>query len=242
MAASTYNIGKVVKKLEPTHPGLSISKVRYLESKGLVNPQRTKSGYRVYTDEDIRRLDAVLKLQETCFYPLQVIKDKLDAADGAPLEELSSREVQAAEEDMIVHSPHFLDDLPALIGIPISFVRQLSEAGIVTIQRGRHGREFVDGHDVPTIRSAFELKRYGLEPRLLRQYVQQANRELPTFRQILSTTMGRQGTLDDPRTVETFDTTLANLLELTGRIRNDIVRQSLRREFKHPEAQCAPVE
>ena len=54
--AGYLTIGKVVKKLQQEYPDLSISKVRYLQEEGLLNPSRTPSGYRLYSQRDVRRL------------------------------------------------------------------------------------------------------------------------------------------------------------------------------------------
>ena len=88
---TTYTIGKVVKMLSASFPDLTVSKVRYLESEGLVSPTRTKSGYRTYSDRDVKRLETVLRLQSSCFYPLAVIREKLNALDaGENIEELEA--------------------------------------------------------------------------------------------------------------------------------------------------------
>ena len=61
MADSGFlTIGKVVKKLQQQYPDLSISKVRYLQDEGLLNPSRTPSGYRLYSQRDVRRLETIL--------------------------------------------------------------------------------------------------------------------------------------------------------------------------------------
>ena len=61
-APSYFSIGKLVKLLEVDFPDISISKVRYLESKGLVNPERSTSGYRRYSEKDANQLRWVLSL------------------------------------------------------------------------------------------------------------------------------------------------------------------------------------
>lgn len=76
--AGYLTIGKVVKRLQSQYPDLSISKVRYLEDEGLLTPSRTPSGYRLYSQSDIRRLETILYLQKSRFMPLQVIKDQLE--------------------------------------------------------------------------------------------------------------------------------------------------------------------
>ena len=239
-SADTYTIGKVVKRLQPAFPDLTVSKVRFLETEGLVKPKRTKSGYRVYTERDIQRLEAVLRLQSTCFYPLQVIKEKLDAADeGAALPELGEAGTTLPEQDeRMLAAQHVLEELPDAISVPAAFIRSLVDAGIVMPVRGAKGRTLIDGRDIPLIRSAYELKRYGMDPRFLRPYVQQANRELPIFKQMLSAGIGRAGSLDDAKTRESFDRMLASLLTLTNSVRDALVMREVRREFNYPQPEA----
>ena len=90
MADAGYlTIGKVVKKLQQRYPDLSISKVRYLQDEGLLNPSRTPSGYRLYSQRDVRRLERILYLQKNRFLPLSVIREELEREDNgdAPLPE-----------------------------------------------------------------------------------------------------------------------------------------------------------
>lgn len=85
MADAGYlTIGKVVKRLRPQYPDLSISKVRYLEDEGLLTPSRTPSGYRLYSQGDVHRLETILYLQKNRFLPLSVIKEQLDGERGRP--------------------------------------------------------------------------------------------------------------------------------------------------------------
>lgn len=231
----TYTIGKVVKKLQVTYPDLSVSKVRFLEAEGLLTPRRTKSGYRTYTDKDIERLEAVLRLQKSCFYPLSVIKEKLDAAEaGAAVPELSDEAAPAPEETL--PATIALEDLPDVLGVSAAFARTLADAGFVELAQDERGKTIISRTDALIVRTASELKRYGIDPRLLRPYLQQANRELPIFKQVLNSAVGRQGSLEDPRTREAFDESLERLLALTSSIRDALLTRELRREFKYPDA------
>lgn len=233
--AGTYTIGKVVKRLQPSFPDLTVSKVRYLEAEGLVNPRRTKGGYRTFSEKDVERLATVLRLQKTCFYPLSVIKEKLEAADaGEALPELGAAAGDEIDERALT-GVHALEDVQDLFGVPVSFARSLADAGLVALTRDERGKAAVDGADVPLLRTAHELKRYGLDPRFLRPYVQQANRELPIFKQVLSTVAGRPGTLEDARAREAFDERLSRLLSLTNSVRDTLVTRELRREFNYPK-------
>ena len=77
-------IGAVCAALRIEHPDISISKIRYLEEQGLLHPQRTRGGYRLFAQEDVERLRTILRLQRDEFLPLRVIREELEkAAEGA---------------------------------------------------------------------------------------------------------------------------------------------------------------
>src|SRR5204862_5490781 len=70
-------IGAVCRRLKPEFPDVSISKIRYLEGEGLVTPRRTQGGYRLFSEEDLERLETILRLQRDEFLPLRVIRQEL---------------------------------------------------------------------------------------------------------------------------------------------------------------------
>ena len=235
--SETFTIGQVVKKLSAAYPDLSVSKVRFLEAEGLISPARTKGGYRTYSEHDVDRLEKVRRLQKTCFYPLSVIKERLDALDeGKDLEELS-KDAETLDADALADEDHALDELPDLIGVPVAFARTLQEMGFLQFKRDDTGRWMLDGQDVPLVRAAYELKRYGIDPRLLKPHIQRANREVPMLKQVLSSTLGRQGSLDDPKTRQAFDEQLERLIELGGTVGDCLIRREVRREFNYPAVQ-----
>jgi DNA-binding transcriptional MerR regulator len=80
--AAQVSIGDVLNQLRDEFPDITISKIRFLESQGLVEPERTPSGYRKFSPRDVERLRFVLRLQREQFLPLKVIKDRLDEADA----------------------------------------------------------------------------------------------------------------------------------------------------------------
>ena len=87
MSARSYlSIGDVLTLLRQEFPDITISKIRFLESQGLVNPERTPSGYRKFYEHDVERLRWVLRQQREHFLPLKVIKDRLDdgSAEAGP--------------------------------------------------------------------------------------------------------------------------------------------------------------
>ncbi len=76
-----HNIGEVLDVLRPDFPGITIPKIRFLEDKGLIKPERTPSGYRKFSVEDIDRLRYILRMQRDHYLPLRVIGEHLDAID-----------------------------------------------------------------------------------------------------------------------------------------------------------------
>jgi DNA-binding transcriptional MerR regulator len=83
----SHSIGEVLNRLKDEFEDITISKIRFLEAEGLINPDRTESGYRKFADGDIDRLRYVLRAQRDRYLPLKVIKDELDRIDhGLPLE------------------------------------------------------------------------------------------------------------------------------------------------------------
>ena len=76
---SHLSIGEVLALLQHDYPDITISKIRFLESQGLLNPERTPSGYRKFYDQDVEQLRWVLRQQKENFLPLKVIKDRLAA-------------------------------------------------------------------------------------------------------------------------------------------------------------------
>src|SRR5207247_2681811 len=70
-------IGAVCRRLQDEFPDISISKIRYLEDQGLLAPRRTQGGYRLFTEDDVERLETILRLQRDEFLPLRVIRQEL---------------------------------------------------------------------------------------------------------------------------------------------------------------------
>ncbi len=116
MASRSYlSIGDVLTLLRREFPDITISKIRFLESQGLVNPERTPSGYRKFYDHDVERLRWVLVQQREHFLPLRVIKDRLESAgDGSlPPEDDPGDLAVAGSREEPGHDPGMDDPVPA---------------------------------------------------------------------------------------------------------------------------------
>ena len=91
------SIGEVLAQLLEEFPDVTISKIRFLESQGLIEPERTPSGYRKFTGEEVERLRFILREQRTNYLPLRIIKDKLDD-DTADISRDISRDIMMPSE------------------------------------------------------------------------------------------------------------------------------------------------
>lgn len=241
MADAEYlTIGKVVKKLQQQYPDLSISKVRYLQDEGLLNPARTPSGYRLYSQRDVRRLETILYLQKNRFLPLSVIREELERADSgqAPVEAAGVETVSLPAEDAeLARKLHPIDRMPELVGTSVSFVRQLSEAGVIELRRSPHGRDLVDGRDFPLIRVCDELRHFGIGPKNLRQYVIAANRESAMFEQALVVFARKGGGVeieDTDAARQRFDQAFSRMLGLTNAVRDELITRRVKEPFSDP--------
>lgn len=216
-------IGKVVKRLQASYPDLSVSKVRFLEDEGLINPARTPGGYRLYSTRDVERLEAILFLQKNRFMPLSVIKEELDRAQDP--KEIVRGKPAADEEPVddpdVIEKLHPIERMPELTGISVAFVRQLAEVGAIRLRRSPHGRDLVDGHDFKLIRAADQLRRFGIGTKNIRQYVMAANRESGMFAQALAVYAKKAAAEGDRRL---FDNALDQMISLTNVIRESLIR------------------
>jgi len=158
-------IGAVRDRLADEFPDISISKIRYLEGRGLLVPRRTQSGYRLYSDDDVERLRTILRLQRDEFLPLRVIREEL-ASPGA------KRRAQSRKRgpDGAFASPEPEVDLRTLCertGVDAAFVRELEDYGLLE-PRVEDGERHYPEPDVEVVDACMRLARFGIEPRNLR--------------------------------------------------------------------------
>jgi DNA-binding transcriptional MerR regulator len=192
------SIGEVLEQLRPDFPGLNISKIRYLESEGLVEPERTPSGYRKFAHQDVERLRYVLTAQREHYLPLKVIREHLDALDRGleppalpatgpqvPRVVLSGDGMPSPEAFAGGGSTLRLSrrELLEAAGIEESLLDQLVDFGMV---RMRPGSKHFDGDALVVARTAGELATYGLEPRHLRAFKTSADREVGLVEQVVA--------------------------------------------------------
>ena len=190
--SSYLTIGEVVQRLKREFADLSVSKLRYLEDEGLIEPSRTESGYRQFSIPDVERITLILRLQSQYFLPLSVINKKLrEHALGNPVPEIDAilgvKRASTDEDTPVVAAQLDLADAARLTRAPESFIRELQDFGIIHNTQLSTGRG-IEGGDLDCIRAAWGLRSIGVEPRHLRMYVTFADRESLVYEQFLRPT------------------------------------------------------
>ncbi len=172
-------IGEVVRRLRDEFPDISISKIRYLEDEGLLTPRRTRGGYRLFSGDDLERLQTILRLQRDEFLPLRVIREELDAP-GAK-ERKRRRPTGLSEHiDWIDR-----DELCRRAGISLEQAKELEEFGLLSASgTGGDKRYLETDADVAAI--CEQLSRYGIAPRHLRSFRTAADRESALLEQLVA--------------------------------------------------------
>jgi DNA-binding transcriptional MerR regulator len=223
-------IGEVVDRLVSAYPDLSISKLRFLEDEGLISPERTPGGYRKFTQSDLQRVEVVLRLQKEHFLPLAVIREKLAELDrGRIPPELRQSAVVAEPVALPFDEAETVpvDEVPNSFGVPVSFVRELADFGLIALAPGDHGDE-VSRADIAIVHATWDLRRFGVEPRHLRMYETFADREAAFFSQILMPSFLHR----TPETRQKLIETLNELTSLTDELKGRLLRRALGRVFE----------
>jgi hypothetical protein len=123
-APRLHTIGSVCRRLQSDFPDISISKIRYLEDQGLLSPKRTRGGYRLFSEDDVERLETILRLQRDEFLPLRVIRQEL-AAPAAKDRRRRRAGLTSAEPAIGV------EELCEKAGISLQQARELTEYGLL---------------------------------------------------------------------------------------------------------------
>ena len=161
-------IGTVCNRLQDEFPDVSISKIRYLEDQGLLNPRRTQGGYRLFSEDDVERLETILRLQRDEFLPLRVIRQELEAGAGKRRRRRSM--VDAGEEELE------LEELCERAGITAERARQLEEFGLLE-SRVEDGQRIYAESEADIAAACEALGRFGIDARNLRAFRTAAERE-----------------------------------------------------------------
>ncbi|MFF9768684.1 MerR family transcriptional regulator [Streptomyces sp. NPDC014636] len=182
------SIGTVLNVLRDEFPEVTISKIRFLESEGLVEPRRTPSGYRKFSADDVERLGHVLRMQRDHYLPLKVIREHLDAmgrGEAVPLP-LVGRQRTAEDVPEPVEGPTVARvgkaELLAAAELDEAELKEWESYGLIApLEDGVYDAEAI------TVASLVaELGRFGIEPRHLRVMKAAADREAGLVDQVVA--------------------------------------------------------
>ena len=171
-------IGTVCGMLKEEFPDISISKIRYLEDQGLLAPRRTQGGYRLFSEEDLERLETILRLQRDEFLPLRVIRQEL--ASPAARDRKRRRPAGLTGDEVELD----LAGLCGRAGIDARLARELEEFGLLS-PRTQAGEKRYAELDADIALACGRLARFGIAPRHLRAFRTAADREAGLVEQVV---------------------------------------------------------
>jgi len=247
------SIGEVLEQLRDEFPDVTISKIRFLESQGLIDPERTPSGYRKFSDEDLERLRWILVQQRDHFLPLRVIKDRLDSFDGpgmppsepapvpeappslfddAALDAIDDEEDDAVEPLVEPTTETTTDELTRAelldaSGLTDAQLDDLEDHGLVAPTIGVGERALYDADALEVARLAAGFHARGVEARHLKMYKHFSEREAALFGQVLMPYILQR----NPTARAKLQGELEELARLGRRLRTVTLRQALRDEL-----------
>lgn len=233
-ARAYLSIGEVLTKLRGDFADITISKIRFLESEGLIEPQRTPSGYRKFTARDLDRLRYVLLAQRDQYLPLRVIKENLDALDrgleptpnGVAVPRttlgLATIDGELAPSAFGEHSEMRLsrEELLSASTLSEDQLVELESFGLI-ILRGRH----YDGDALSVAKAVAEMSAFGIEARHLRSFKTAADREIGLIEQVI-TPFTRQKSSEAKARAQEVQREMA---ALSVRLHSSLVRSGLNR-------------
>ncbi|MBL8775726.1 MAG: MerR family transcriptional regulator [Acidimicrobiales bacterium] len=236
------SIGEVLALLQQEFPDVTISKIRFLESQGLLDPERTPSGYRKFYEPDVERLRWILRQQRENFLPLKVIKGRLEEAGDQPVPpdpprlqavaplgaEAGSAPVVGGTDSStldagITSVSMTADELALAAGLTREMLVELEKYGLLS-GRSVGASVLYDDDALLVAQVAAAFLRHGIEPRHLRMYKVGADREAGFLEQIVTPVLKQRNPAARRQAVETVE-------ELTGlgqSLRAALLRESLR--------------
>jgi DNA-binding transcriptional MerR regulator len=168
----SYTIGEVVQRLRPEFPSLSVSKIRYLERRRLINLSRTRGGYRLFSNQDVELLRYILTLQDKEYLPLKVIKKRIEGGAPVPTGDSSAGDLSSILDERV----YTRDELADTLETETRFVDDLIAVGVI----GRTGE--LTQRDAEIARMALEMAKYSIQPRHLRGIMAAVEREAAMFK------------------------------------------------------------
>ena len=222
----TQSIGEVINGLRPEFPDVTVSKVRFLEAQGLINPGRSPSGYRMFTQEDVDRLRYVLSEQRDHFLPLKVIKSKLTSWDRGE-DATVPRDSGPAPEAYFGGAGISMagDELGRASGLSRAQMDELIAQGVLNPMELPDGRQVFRDEDLAIARAAYRLYARGFEGRHIRTLRLAADREVDLLGQLVTPLLHHR----NPKNRRLAAEVLADGASAGAKLQENLVRAKLRR-------------
>ncbi|MDQ2983618.1 MAG: MerR family transcriptional regulator [Actinomycetota bacterium] len=208
-----HTIGSVCRRLQAEFPDVSISKIRYLEDQGLLAPRRTQGGYRLFSEEDVERLETILRLQRDEFLPLRVIRQELAAPGGSAKDRRRRRPVGLAGAQADLD----LGELCDRAGVARELARELEDFGLIQANVEGGEKRYSEA-DVDVAAACAKFRRYGIDPRNLRKFRTSADNQAALLEQLVAPALRsrnperRQAGLEELQALAELAQELAQLL------------------------------
>jgi DNA-binding transcriptional MerR regulator len=229
------NIGEVLDQLRTDFPGVTIPKIRFLEDKGLIKPERTPAGYRKFTHDDVGRLRYILTMQRDHYLPLKVIGEHLAAIDRGleppPIESVVPTVPKVSlAPDGLPSAESFRrrdyvrlsrKELLKIAEVDEDLLEQLEQFGLIV---ARQGTGHFDTDALVIAQTARELADFGFEPRHLRAFKTAADREVGLVEQVVAPQKRGRDTAAKARAEET----VSEIAALSVRLHATLVKAGLR--------------
>jgi DNA-binding transcriptional MerR regulator len=218
-------IGAVCEELREEFSDISVSKIRYLEDQGLITPQRTRGGYRLFSPDDVERLTRILRLQRDEFLPLRVIREALEGP-GTSSDRPRRRSVGLTDREGEIDGA----ELCERASVPPDFLRELEEYGVV-VSRVESGEHLYRETEADIAAACARLARFGIDARHLRMFLTAAGRQAGLVEQLVAPGLRsrnpdrRKGALDDLESLARVAQELSHLLFLRD-LRSAVERTS----------------
>jgi DNA-binding transcriptional MerR regulator len=235
------SIGEVLTLLKDEFPDVTISKIRFLESQGLLDPERTPSGYRKFYETDVERLRWILRQQREHFLPLKVIKGRLAGAVPEPDDGAASPAEPARPRAAAVRRPRVeatsdsnplatgvsganltFGELASASGLEVDDLHELERYGILA-GRAVGGTVYYDEDALVVANLSAGFMKYGVEARHLRMYRNAGEREASFFEQVVMPMLKQRNPEAHTQAIET----LGELARLGQAFRAAMLRQAL---------------
>ncbi|MFJ8669963.1 MerR family transcriptional regulator [Streptomyces sp. NPDC093600] len=221
------SIGAVLNQLRDEFPEVTISKIRFLEAEGLVEPRRTASGYRKFSPQDVERLAQILRMQRDHYLPLKVIREHLDALARG---EQVTLPAPSPQRDLLDGAWEVEGDRPTATRVgraELLAAAEVSEEELAEWESyGLIAPAAEGGYDAEAVtvaRLVADLGRFGLEPRHLRAVKAAADREAGLVEQMVAPLRRHR----NPQTRAHAEATAKELAGLSVRLHAALVQTAL---------------